>query len=150
MLRSMRFSVRHIAVPMLLLGASAAASAQSTQPVQAAPGARVFFVAPKDGATVTNPVVVKFGVEGMAIKPAGDMSPNTGHHHLIIDGDPVPAGQVVPTDDSHLHFGKGQTETTVNLTPGDHVLTMQFANGAHQSYGPAMSQTIKVHVKGQQ
>ena len=139
MLRSMRC----IFVPLLLAGASATALAQSAQP-------RVFFVAPTDGATVTNPVVVKFGVEGMAIKPAGDMTSNTGHHHLIIDGDPIPAGQVVPTDDTHLHFGKGQTETTVNLTPGDHTLTMQFANGAHQSYGPAMSQTIKVHVKGQQ
>ncbi|WP_287495988.1 DUF4399 domain-containing protein [Pandoraea sp. CB10b_02] len=139
MLRSMRC----IFVPLLLAGASACALAQSAQP-------RVFFVSPTDGATVTNPVVVKFGVEGMAIKPAGDMASNTGHHHLIIDGDPIPAGQVVPTDDTHLHFGKGQTETSVNLTPGDHTLTMQFANGAHQSYGPAMSQTIKVHVKGQQ
>nr|WP_197088121.1 DUF4399 domain-containing protein [Pandoraea apista] len=139
MLRSMRC----IFVPLLLAGASLTALAQSAQP-------RVFFVAPTNGATVSNPVVVKFGVEGMAIKPAGDMTPDTGHHHLIIDGDPIPAGQVVPTDDTHLHFGKGQTETSVNLTPGDHTLTMQFANGAHQSYGPAMSQTIKVHVKGQQ
>ncbi|MBN9095062.1 DUF4399 domain-containing protein, partial [Pandoraea pnomenusa] len=116
---------------------------QSAQP-------RVFFVAPADGAVVSNPVVVKFGVEGMTVKPAGEVVANTGHHHLIIDGDPIPAGQVVPADDSHLHFGKGQTETTVNLTPGDHTLTMQFADGAHRSYGPAMSQTIKVHVKGQQ
>ncbi|WP_374619612.1 DUF4399 domain-containing protein [Pandoraea sp.] len=137
MLRSMRC----IFVPLLLAGASAVALAQSAQP-------RVFFVAPTNGATVSNPVVVKFGVEGMAIKPAGDMTSNTGHHHLIIDGDSIPAGQVVPTDDTHLHFGKGQTETSVNLTPGDHTLTIQFANGAHQSYGPAMSQTIKVHVKG--
>ncbi|WP_206100078.1 DUF4399 domain-containing protein [Pandoraea sp. XY-2] len=137
MLRSMRC----IFVSLLVAGASATALAQSPQP-------RVFFVAPTDGATVSNPVAVNFGVEGMAIKPAGDMTPNTGHHHLIIDGDPIPAGQVVPTDDTHLHFGKGQTETSVNLTPGDHTLTLQFANGAHQSYGPAMSQTIKVHVKG--
>ncbi|VVD96355.1 ATPases of the AAA+ class [Pandoraea cepalis] len=137
MLRSMRC----LFVSLLVAGASATALAQSAQP-------RVFFVAPTDGATVSNPVAVHFGVEGMAIKPAGDMTPNTGHHHLIIDGDPIPAGQVVPTDDTHLHFGKGQTETSVNLTPGDHKLTLQFANGAHQSYGPAMSQTIKVHVKG--
>ncbi len=139
MLRSMRC----IFVPMLLAGASATVLAQSAQP-------RVFFVAPADGAMVSNPVKVQFGVEGMAIKPAGEVLPNTGHHHLIIDGDSIPAGQVVPTDDTHLHFGKGQTETSVNLTPGDHTLTMQFADGAHRSYGPAMSQTIKVHVKGQQ
>jgi len=77
MLRSMRC----IFVPLLLAGASVTALAQSAQP-------RVFFVAPSNGATVANPVVVKFGVEGMAIKPAGDMTPDTGHHHLIIDGDP--------------------------------------------------------------
>lgn len=139
MLRSMRC----IVVPLAFACASTAVLAQAAQP-------RVFFVAPANGAVVSNPVVVKFGVEGMAIKPAGEGVPNTGHHHLIIDGDPIPAGQVVPADDSHLHFGKGQTETTVNLTPGDHTLTMQFADGAHRSYGPAMSQTIKVHVKGQQ
>ncbi|ANC46055.1 rod shape-determining protein RodA [Pandoraea pnomenusa] len=139
MLRSMRC----IVVPLAFACASTAVLAQSAQP-------RVFFVAPADGAVVSNPVVVKFGVEGMTVKPAGEVVANTGHHHLIIDGDPIPAGQVVPADDSHLHFGKGQTETTVNLTPGDHALTMQFADGAHRSYGPAMSQTIKVHVKGQQ
>lgn len=133
-------SLRRIVVPMLLAGVSTAVLAEP----------RVFFVTPKDGATVSNPVVVKFGVAGMDIKPAGDMSPNSGHHHLIIDGEPVAQGMVVPTDDTHLHFGKGQTETTVNLTPGDHKLTLQFANGAHQSYGPAMSQTITVHVKSTQ
>ncbi len=108
--------------------------------------ARVYFVEPKDGATVTSPVHVKFGVDGMKIAPAGTMTEGTGHHHLVIDGGPVPKGTVVPADD-HIHYGKGQTETDVKLPPGDHTLTMQFADGAHRSYGPEMASTITVHVK---
>ena len=115
--------------------------------VLAAQAQSVSFVEPADGATVSSPFKVKFAVSGMEVKPAGDMSANTGHHHLLINADPVKAGESVPADEHHLHFGKGQTETEVKLAPGDYTLTMQFANGAHQSYGPAMSKTIKVTVK---
>lgn len=110
-------------------------------------GAGVSFVTPADGATVSSPVTVKFGLAGLSIKPAGDMSPGTGHHHLLVDQGPVPEGQVIPADAQHLHFGKGQTETTLTLPPGEHTLTLQFANGAHQSYGPALSQSITITVK---
>jgi hypothetical protein len=108
---------------------------------------RVFFVEPKDGATVTNPVHVVFGVEGMGIAPAGDRDPTKGHHHLLIDQGPMQKGLVIPANEKSLHYGKGQTEADITLPPGDHTLTMQFGNGAHQSYGPEMSQTIKIHVK---
>lgn len=107
----------------------------------------VSFAEPADGATVASPFKVKFAVSGMEVKPAGDMSANTGHHHLIINGDSIKAGESVPFDETHLHFGKGQTETEVKLPPGKYKLTMQFANGAHQSYGPAGSNTINVTVK---
>ncbi|KNH10129.1 ATPase of the AAA+ class [Candidatus Burkholderia brachyanthoides] len=107
----------------------------------------VYFLEPEDGATVTSPVHVKFGVDGMKVAPAGTMTEGTGHHHLIIDGGSVPKGTVVPADDTHIHYGKGQTETDVKLPPGDHTLTMQFADGAHRSYGPEMNSTIKAHVK---
>jgi hypothetical protein len=116
-----------------------AASAQSQ--------ARVYFIEPKDGATVTSPVHVKFGLDGMTVAPAGTMTEGTGHHHVIIDGGAVPKGAVIPMDDTHLHYGKAQTEADVKLPPGDHTLTMQFADGAHRSYGPEMSSTIHVHVK---
>ncbi|WP_323121710.1 DUF4399 domain-containing protein [Burkholderia alba] len=109
--------------------------------------ARVFFVAPQDGATVSNPVHVKFGLEGMEIRQAGDMTPDTGHHHLLIDGRPVPKGDVIPASERSLHFGKGQTETDVKLPPGQHTLTLQFGDGMHRSYGPEMSQTITVNVQ---
>jgi hypothetical protein len=107
----------------------------------------VSFVEPADGATVSSPFKVKFGVSGMDIKPVGDMSANTGHHHLLINHDSVKDGEVVPVDDTHMHFGKGQTETMVTLQPGKYKLTMQFANGAHQSYGAGMSKSISVTVK---
>lgn len=120
-----------------LLAMSAAAFAQQS----------VSFVEPANGATVSSPFKVKFAVSGMDIKPAGDMSANTGHHHLLINAGAVKAGEVVPADETHIHFGKGQTETEVKLPPGNYVLTMQFANGLHQSYGPGMSKEIKITVK---
>ena len=109
-------------------------------------GAKVFFVSPADGAKVTSPVAVKMGIEGMTVKPAGELENGTGHHHIIIDADSVAKGAVVPADDKHKHFGKGQTETTLELQPGEHTLRLQFADGIHRSYGPKMEQAIKITV----
>jgi hypothetical protein len=107
----------------------------------------VSFVEPADGATVESPFKVKFGVAGMAVQPAGNIAPNVGHHHLLIDSDGIKTGESVPFDAQHMHFGKGQTETMLTLPPGKHKLTLQFADGAHQSYGSAMSNSITVNVK---
>jgi hypothetical protein len=109
-------------------------------------GRRVFFVEPADGATVKSPFRVVFGIEGLEVKPAGDNTPNSGHHHIILDGAPEPIGTVVPADATHIHFGGGQTETTVELPPGEHTLTMQLADFLHRSYGPGLAATIKVTV----
>ena len=125
----------------MLLFASAGAFAQKKE----TPG--VFFVEPKNGATVPAEFKVVMGVKGMSIAPAGETAPGTGHHHLLVDTKPVKKGDVIPADDSHLHFGKGQTETTLKLAPGKHRLQLQFADGAHRSYGPAMRKTITVVVK---
>lgn len=109
---------------------------------------RVFFVEPADGAQVKNPVKVKFGLEGMTVRPAGEdpLDKTSGHHHLIIDGEPGALGTAVPADERHIHYGLGQTEAEVTLAPGKHTLTMQFADGAHLSYGPELSATITVEV----
>ncbi|MQQ99949.1 DUF4399 domain-containing protein [Glaciimonas soli] len=107
----------------------------------------VSFVTPADGAVVTSPFVVKFAVNGMTIKPVGDMTEGTGHHHLLIDLGPMPTGEAIPMDAQHKHYGKGQTEDTLTLAPGVHQLTLQFGDGAHRSYGPAMSKTITVTVQ---
>jgi hypothetical protein len=119
---------------------AAAHAAQAAEP-------SVSFTAPMDGAVVTSPFDVKFAVTGMEVKPAGEMAPNTGHHHLLINTGPIAKGTPIPMDDTHLHYGKGQTEAKVTLPPGKYKLTMQFADGAHQSYGPALSKTINITVK---
>lgn len=113
----------------------------------AGPAQSVSLIEPADGATVTSPFKVRFGVKGMGVAPAGEIVANSGHHHLVINGGPVPAGQSVPFSDRSLHFGKGQTETELTMPPGNYQLTAQFANGAHQSYGQPMSQTIRITVK---
>ncbi|MDQ6962018.1 MAG: DUF4399 domain-containing protein [Mariprofundaceae bacterium] len=107
----------------------------------------VNFVMPKQGDIVAQSFDVEMGVTGMDVEPAGEVRPSSGHHHLIIDGQFIPSGQTVPKDETHQHFGKGQTKTTLTLTPGEHTLTLQFADGFHRSYGQNMSQTIKITVK---
>lgn len=106
----------------------------------------VYFVFPEDGATVNNPVLVGFGVDGMEVEPAGEVKEGMGHHHIVIDGQYVEAGTIVPADSTHIHYGKGQKETQLELTPGKHTLTMQFADGVHKSYGEAWSKTIEINV----
>jgi hypothetical protein len=107
----------------------------------------VFFANLKDGQTVTSPLKIEMGVNGMTVAPAGKVEPNTGHHHIVLDGNSIPKGEVIPMDATHLHFGKGQTETTIELPPGKHTITLQFADGAHLSYGPDLSATITVNVE---
>jgi hypothetical protein len=118
-------------------------------PLPAIPaGAKVFFKNPKNGAVVSSPLKVEFGVEGIALDTAGTVKPASGHHHLLIDaGDSLAAGTVVPKDSTHLHFGKAQTEATITLTPGKHTLALQYADGIHRSYGSALSAVVTVTVK---
>ena len=109
-------------------------------------GAAVSFAEPTDGATLASPFKVVMNVTGMSVKPAGEIVEGTGHHHIIIDSEPVAKGTAVANDEKHLHFGKGQTETELTLEPGEHTLQLQFANGAHISYGEQLSSTIKVTI----
>ena len=110
------------------------------------PKGRVFFSEPNDSAEVTGPVKVVMGVEGMQIKVAGEVVKGTGHHHILINKDFMPPGQVIPTDNTHKHFGKGQTEAVLDLPVGDYKLTLQFAGGLHRSYGEKLSATINIKV----
>jgi predicted nucleic acid-binding Zn ribbon protein len=110
--------------------------------------AKVSFVQPADGAKVKSPVKLVFALEGMTVRPAGEdpLDGTSGHHHIVVDGAAVPLGEVVGKDATHIHFGKGQTETELKLAPGKHTLTMQLADGGHRSYGPSASSTITVEV----
>lgn len=122
--------------------------AAMTEAVPAVPeGARLFFVNLEDGATVSSPFYVEFGVEGMEVEPAGLVKEGFGHHHIIIDGGAIPNGETVAADETHIHYGGGQTGDTLTLTPGAHTLTMQFADGIHRSYGEQMAATINVTVE---
>ena len=111
-------------------------------------GAEVYFIAPTDGATVTSPVTVRFGLKGMGVAPAGVTFDGAGHHHLIVDA-PTPALDApVPADANHLHFGKGQTETTVELKPGKHTLQLVVGDQLHIPHDPAVvSKVITITVK---
>jgi hypothetical protein len=114
-----------------------------------AAGAEVYIISPKDGATVHNPVLVQFGLRGMGVAPAGVKFDNTGHHHLLIDTDP-PSDQStpLPATDKIVHFGKGQTETTLKLTPGKHTLQLLLADANHIPHSPpVISKKITITVE---
>jgi len=103
---------------------------------------RVYFVEPKDGATVKKPVKVVFGIEGMEISPAGTDKPNSGHHHLLIDVSLEDYASPIPSDENHIHFGKGQTETTVDLAPGKHTLQLVLGDMNHMPHKPAVESEV--------
>lgn len=111
-------------------------------------GASVYFKNIAEGATVKSPLKVEMGANMIKVDSAGPVIEGVGHHHLIIDGtDSIPAGVVVPKDSTHIHFGNGQTETEITLSPGMHKLTLQFADGLHRSYGGKMTATVNVKVE---
>jgi hypothetical protein len=132
-----------------LVFAQDAAKQAGVEQKKAPAGASVFIVSPKDGETVGQEFTVKFGVKGIAIRPAGDPTPGTGHHHLLIDVAELPPGNApIPNDATHKHYGKGQTEDTIKLPPGDHTLQLDFADLAHVQFDPPLvSKKITVHVK---
>lgn len=112
-------------------------------------GAKVYFISPVDGETVSSPVIVRFGLSGMGVAPAGMGNENTGHHHLLIDVDDLPPlDQPVPADDNHLHFGGGQTETSIELAPGKHTLQLLMGDMNHLPHEPALvSEKITIEVQ---
>jgi Domain of unknown function (DUF4399) len=118
------------------------ATGPAAAPAAMAPaaGANVYIISPKDGAKVHGPVTVLFGLKGMGIAPAGIKFDNTGHHHLLIDTDikDVKLDEAMPATDKIVHFGKGQTETTLNLSPGKHTLELVFADYTHRSFDPPL------------
>jgi hypothetical protein len=130
---------------------SAPATAAQTPVARPKPphGAKLTILAPKNGATVGPDVTVTFGVKHIKVAPATDTSPNTGHHHLLIDVISLPPGDApIPNDATHKHYGKGQTEDTIHLEPGTHTLQLDFGDAAHMQFDPPLvSRKITIHVK---
>ena len=111
-------------------------------------GARAYIISPADGATVSSPVRVQFGLQGMGVAPAGVDKAKTGHHHLLIDTKAPPMGKPIPNDANHKHFGGGQTEVMLDLKPGKHTLVLLLGDKAHMPHKPpVMSEEITITVK---
>jgi hypothetical protein len=127
----------------LLYGAATFAGSPAT------PNAKVSIVSPKDGDTVSNPVTIKFGIDGMAVAPAGTDKPFSGHHHLLIDVDTLPAMDApLPKSDNLRHFGGGQTEASLTLSPGTHTLQLILGDKDHIPHTPpVMSEKITITVQ---
>jgi hypothetical protein len=112
-------------------------------------GAAVAIIMPEDGAVVSSPFTVYFGLSGMGVAPAGVEWDNTGHHHLLVDLDDLPAMDApLPFDDNHRHFGGGQTQVTLDLPPGEHTLQLLLADWQHLPFDPPiLSEKITVTVE---
>jgi Domain of unknown function (DUF4399) len=135
-----------LAFAMMLSAATLATAGETPAPADA----KVYFINIKDGDTVTSPVLIRFGLSGMGIAPAGTEMENTGHHHLIIDekieGEAL--NEAIPVDEHHMHFGKGQTEATVTLPKGKHTLQLVLGDWSHVPHkSPVMSDVITVNVE---
>lgn len=113
-----------------------------------AAGASVYIVSPAHGEVVATRVKVIFGLSGMGVAPAGVEVKETGHHHLLIDAGLPALDRPIPADERHRHFGAGQTEVVIELTPGEHTLQLLLADFAHTPHNPpVMSQQITVIVR---
>lgn len=142
--RTARWSIAAIA---LCLAFSAGAE-EGLKRTPSPEGARVYFIGLEDGAVVSSPLEVRFGLVGMGVAPAGVEALKTGHHHLLIDIDVADPSLPVPADANHRHFGGGQTEVSVELTPGTHTLQLLLADHLHVPHDPpVMSEKITVTVE---
>ena len=109
---------------------------------------KVYFINLKDGDRVENPIFIQFGLSGKGVAPAGVNNENTGHHHLLIDVEAIDFSKPIPSSKNHLHFGGGQTETSIELTAGEHELQLVLGDLYHVPHSPPItSKKIKILVK---
>ena len=109
-------------------------------------GATAYIITPRTGAKVRSPVVVRFGLKGMGVTHAGDTFADAGHHHLLVDVTaPLDPNDPIPSDKNHVHFGKGQTETTLELAPGPHTLQLVLGDAGHVPFTPSV-ESPKIHI----
>jgi len=131
-------------------GAAAASKEESSALPRTASiaGAGVFFISPADGDTLTNPITVEFGIEGMDVVKAGENAPQSGHHHLIIDAGLPDLGLPIPANEHYVHFGDASTSTELNLGPGTHTLQLLLGDYLHIPHNPpVLSEPITVIVE---
>ncbi|MGV0005697.1 MAG: DUF4399 domain-containing protein [Candidatus Porifericomitaceae bacterium WSBS_2022_MAG_OTU9] len=137
--------MKYIVTTLLLLLHTGTAAQQATP---APNNAKLYIISPTDGATVESPVKVLFGLSGMGIAPAGVQHKNTGHHHLLLNVAPPNIDSPIPADDKHLHFGKGQTETQLELSSGQHTLQLLLGDAFHRPHEPpVLSEIVTITVR---
>ena len=131
---------------------SQSAQQSTAPPAASAPaggGGRVFFVEPKEGATVKSPVKFEFGSDQVTIAavPATVETPRPGmgHHHLGVDTDCLPVGEVIPKASPWIHFGDGKTVIEMQLSPGPHKFALQLGDDQHRTL-QGLCQVINVTV----
>ena len=133
---------------IILLSTLAIISTAHAANTMAPEGARLYIVSPSHGEVVASPIKVVFGLSGMGVAPAGVDRDKTGHHHLLINTGLPDLSLPVPADDKHRHFGGGQTETTIELPPGQHTLQLLLGDFAHIPHNPPiMSEQITITVQ---
>jgi len=135
---------------MMLSGQLAAQStdAETGASAEAPSAPTVTIVSPQDGDVVESPVTVVFGIQGMTLAPAGTYEPDTGHHHLLIDTRPGDTGVPIPASEQSIHFGKAQSQATIELTAGQHTLQLVLGDGNHIPHDPAIiSEQITITVQ---
>lgn len=132
-----------------LVAALISLSVHAAGPSPAPQGAAVYFITPTDGQQVSSPVTIRFGLQGMGVAPAGVERQHTGHHHLLINMDTLPPlNQPLPATDQIVHFGGGQTETSIALPPGEHRLQLLLGDHFHIPHNPpVLSETITITVQ---
>jgi len=133
----------------LAIACLGAATVAADLPRSSAPAkAKLYFISPTNGQNIKGPVTVRFGLQGMGVAPAGTAGEGLGHHHLVIDA-PLPRlDQPLPKDEKHRHFGKGETETVLELAPGKHTLQLVLGDASHIPHQPAVvSERITITVK---
>ena len=142
-MRNMSKSLVAVAT-ILLVGLTV--QAQQLSKSAASEGARVYISSPSNGSVVPSTFTVEFGLAGMGVAPAGIERAGTGHHHLLVDGVSLPDLDA-PLTDSVTHFGGGQTQTRLTLTPGEHTLQLIFADHLHLPHEPpVVSELVTITV----
>ena len=126
----------------IVLVAAMACPALAQERTKSAEGAKVAITEPANGAVVTSPVTVKFAITGMELAPAGSDTANSGHHHLLIDQTLADPAAAIPADDHSKHFGKAQTEATVELKPGTHTLQLVLGDKNHIPHDPVVQSEV--------
>lgn len=135
---------RFLALPISFMFLGFHVFAQTPSPQ----GADVYFITPEDGAVMKSPLIVRFGLADMGIAPAGVDIPNTGHHHLLINSKLPTLDRPIPKDESHRHFGGGQTETRLMLAPGIYTLQLILGDYRHIPHdSPVISEKITITVE---